>query len=77
MATVAKVSLINSTFAPMSARRLLIFGGIALVACGMLFGDIFAVFIRTVPATRALDCRQSTVTAGDEARNKISFRSGR
>jgi hypothetical protein len=33
------------TFAPMSARRLLVFGGIALIAAGMLFGDIFAVFI--------------------------------
>jgi hypothetical protein len=33
------------TFGPMSARRLLIFGGIALVAGGMLFGDIFAVFV--------------------------------
>jgi hypothetical protein len=33
------------SFAPMSARRLLIFGGIALVASGMFFGDIFAVFI--------------------------------
>ncbi len=29
----------------MSARRLLIFGGIALIAAGMLFGDIFAVFV--------------------------------
>lgn len=29
----------------MSARRVLIFGGIALIAAGMLFGDIFAVFI--------------------------------
>jgi hypothetical protein len=29
----------------MSPRRLLIFGGIALIAGGMLFGDIFAVFI--------------------------------
>ena len=29
----------------MSARRILIFGGIALVATGMLFGDIFAVFV--------------------------------
>jgi hypothetical protein len=29
----------------MSARRLLVFGGIALIASGMLFGDIFAVFI--------------------------------
>ncbi|HZQ93593.1 MAG TPA: hypothetical protein VFA67_01210, partial [Candidatus Sulfotelmatobacter sp.] len=33
------------TFAPMSARRLLIFGGIALIVGGMLFGDIFAVFV--------------------------------
>ena len=29
----------------MSARRLYLFGGIALIAAGMLFGDIFAVFI--------------------------------
>ena len=36
---------IAETFAPMSARRLLIFGGIALIAAGMLFGDIFAVFV--------------------------------
>jgi hypothetical protein len=34
----------TETFAPRSARRLLIFGGIALIAGGMLFGDIFAVF---------------------------------
>jgi hypothetical protein len=45
MATIAESSLVHSTFAPMSARRLLIFGGIALIAGGMLFGDIFAVFI--------------------------------
>jgi hypothetical protein len=45
MATVAKSSLVVSTFAPTSARRLYIFGGIALIAGGMLFGDIFAVFI--------------------------------
>jgi hypothetical protein len=35
----------TETFAHMSARRVLIFGGIALVAAGMLFGDIFAVFV--------------------------------
>ena len=29
----------------MSARRMLVFGGIALIAAGMLFGDIFAVFV--------------------------------
>jgi hypothetical protein len=34
-----------TTFTAMGARRLLLFGGIALVAAGMLFGDIFAVFV--------------------------------
>ena len=29
----------------MSAPRLLVFGGIALIAAGMVFGDIFAVFV--------------------------------
>src|SRR5437764_14037665 len=32
-------------FPPMSAQRLLVIGGIALIAGGMLFGDIFAVFV--------------------------------
>jgi hypothetical protein len=34
-----------ATFSAMGARRLLVFGGIALIAGGMLFGDIFAVFV--------------------------------
>jgi hypothetical protein len=45
MSTQAVPTQIAATFAPMSARRLLIFGGIALVAGGMLFGEIFAVFV--------------------------------
>ena len=45
MATLAKTPSLTSNFAPMSARRLLLFGGIALIAGGMLFGDIFAVFV--------------------------------
>lgn len=45
MATVTTFREASSTFAPMSARRLLIFGGIALIIAGMLFGDIFAVFV--------------------------------
>jgi hypothetical protein len=45
MASVTETLPVLSTFAPMSARRLYIFGGIALIAAGMLFGDIFAVFI--------------------------------
>jgi hypothetical protein len=36
---------VGTTFAAMGARRLLVFGGIALIAAGMLFGDIFAVFV--------------------------------
>ncbi len=31
-------------FAAMSARRLFLLGGIALILVGMVFGDIFAVF---------------------------------
>lgn len=44
MATIA-ANPVTNIFAPMSARRLLVFGGIALVAAGMLLGDVFAVFI--------------------------------
>jgi len=75
MATVAKPSLIHSTFATMSARRLLVLGGIALVAAGMLFGDIFAVFILHQNAAQqgaALIAANRAVAAGDEAAvNKI------
>jgi hypothetical protein len=42
--TAQSANLAPTAFAAMSARRLLIFGGIALIAGGMLFGDIFAVF---------------------------------
>jgi hypothetical protein len=45
MSTQVLSTNIAGTFAPMSARRLLIFGGIALIAAGMLFGDILAVFV--------------------------------
>ena len=45
LATRAIPSTAVTTFAPLSAQRLLIFGGIALIAGGMLFGDLFAVFV--------------------------------
>ena len=41
--SVARVSV--ETFAPLSARRLLALGGIGLILVGMIFGDIFAVFV--------------------------------
>ena len=45
MATATIIRHAANTFLPMSATRLLMFGGIALVLGGMLFGDIFAVFV--------------------------------
>lgn len=54
----------------MGARRLYIFGGIALIAGGLLFGDIFAVFILHQNAGRqgeALMAASRAVAAGDAA----------
>lgn len=42
----------NRVFEAMSARRLLIVGGIALVVAGMIFGDVFAVFVLHQNANR-------------------------
>src|SRR6266852_1114103 len=55
-------------FTAMSARRLYVFGGIALVAAGLLFGDIFAVFILHQNAGRQgelLITASRAVAAGD------------
>ncbi|MFY9562121.1 MAG: hypothetical protein WAQ52_17950 [Terriglobales bacterium] len=70
MATAVKSSTVSSVFAPMSARRLLVLGGIALVAGGMLFGDIFAVFILHQNAGQqgaALIAASQAVAGGDAA----------
>ncbi len=59
-----------SVFSAMSARRLYIFGGIALIAGGLLFGDIFAVFVLHQNAARqgeALIAASRAVAAGDPA----------
>jgi hypothetical protein len=45
MATDIVSSRFISSFPVMGARRLLVFAGIALIAGGMLFGDLFAVFV--------------------------------
>jgi len=58
------------SFERMSARRLYIFGGIALIAAGLLFGDIFAVFILHQNAARqgeALITASRAVAAGNAA----------
>src|SRR5882672_9549432 len=45
MAMSTETENMGTRFAAMGARRLLVFGGIVLIATGMLFGDIFAVFV--------------------------------
>jgi hypothetical protein len=69
-----------SDFAPsferMSARRLYIFGGIALIAAGLLFGDIFAIFILHQNAGRqgeALIAASRAVAAGNAAAVNDAF----
>jgi hypothetical protein len=60
----------------MSARRLLVFGGIALIASGMLFGDIVAVFILHQNAGRtgaALLAAVQAVQARNPAAVKEAF----
>src|SRR4030081_2128376 len=66
--TAATTSSTHGSFATMSARRLYIFGGIGLIAVGLLFGDIFAVFILHQNASRqgeALLAVCRAVAAGD------------
>lgn len=56
------------TFAPLSATRLLVIGGMGLILAGMVFGDIFAVFVLHQNANRIgerLMAATQAVTAGD------------
>ena len=76
MVTFAKSMSEFSTFAPMSARRLYVFGGIALIAAGMLFGDIFAVFVLHQNAGQqgaALVDASRAVAAGNAAASNETF----
>jgi len=67
---------LTETFVPMSARRLLIFGGIALIAGGMLFGDIFAIFVlhqNGGQTGQALLAASEAVSAGNALAVKEAF----
>ncbi|MGH9642699.1 MAG: hypothetical protein ACRD3Q_09750 [Terriglobales bacterium] len=60
----------------MSPRRLYVFGGIALVAAGLLFGDIFAVFTLHQNAGRQGDALMAAcraVSAGNSAAASDEF----
>jgi hypothetical protein len=65
-----------SSFAPLSARRLLVLGGIGLILFGMLFGDIFAVFVLHQNAARvgaSLASAAHAALAGDSSLVRASF----
>jgi len=64
------VFLQSQTFAPLSARRLLLLGGMGLILVGMIFGDIFAVFVLHQNAARvgaSLAAASHAALAGDSA----------
>lgn len=57
-------------FAPLGARRLLVLGGIGLILAGMIFGDIFAIFVLHQNAARvggSLAAAAQAALAGDSA----------
>jgi hypothetical protein len=65
-----------SSFAPLSARRLLVLGGIGLILIGMLFGDIFAVFVLHQNASHvgaSLAAAAHAALAGNHAAVLASF----
>lgn len=76
MASIAAPTGSTPTLALMSPRRVLIFSGIALIAGGMLFGDIFAVFVlhqNGGQTGEALLGATQAVTAHDSSAVKAEF----
>lgn len=66
----------ESSFAPLSARRLLVLGGIGLILVGMLVGDIFAVFVLHQNAARvgaSLSTAAHAALAGNHSLVQASF----
>jgi hypothetical protein len=67
----------KESFAPLSAQRLLLLGGIGLILVGMIFGDIFAVFVLHQNAARvgaSLAAASHAALAGDSAAVAKNFR---
>lgn len=67
----------GETFPPMGARRLLVLGGIGLILMGMIFGDIFAIFVLHQNAARvgaSLAAAAHAALAGDRAAVLEHFR---
>ncbi len=71
-----KTNEMRESFAPLSARRLLVLGGIGLILVGMLLGDIFAVFVLHQNASRvgaSLATAAHAALAGDRSLVDASF----
>jgi hypothetical protein len=67
---------VGATFSIMSARRMLIFGGIALIVGGMVFGDIYAVFLLHQNGGRTGEALLAATQAGaahDSSAVKLAF----
>jgi len=76
LGSVAGIDRGGGAFHPMSARRLLLLGGIGLILVGMLFGDIFAVFVLHQNAAKAGESLSSAARAaavGDARAVALSF----
>ena len=66
----------SATFAPLSARRLLVLAGIGMVLAGMIFGDIFAIFVLHQNAARvgsSLTAAANAALAGDASSVQTNF----
>jgi hypothetical protein len=67
----------SAVFSALSARRLLLLGGIGLILVGMIFGDIFAVFVLHQNAARvvaSLSAAAHAALSGDASAVAMSFR---
>ena len=66
-----------ASFAPLSARRLLVLAGLALILIGMIFGDVFAIFVLHQNARRvgaSLAASAHAALAGDRSAVALNFR---
>src|SRR3989449_9636182 len=66
----------SASFEPLGARRLFFLGGIGLILVGMLFGDIFAVFVLHQNAAKvgeSLSSAAHAAVAGDARAVALSF----
>jgi hypothetical protein len=71
-----QTTIASESFAPLGARRLLLLGGIGLIVVGMIFGDIFAVFVLHQNASRvgeSLARAAHAALGGDAAAARSNF----